>query len=86
MVLVEGEPALYVERGGKSILVWGADDAAHEAAAKALVRSDVGAPTGRATLTKVNGRPLTEHEPIAGALHAAGFLATPRGLRSPRTG
>ena len=86
VVLVEGEPALYVERGGKSILVWGADDAAHEAAAKALVRSDVGAPTGRATLTKVNGRPLTEHEPIAGALHAAGFLATPRGLRSPRTG
>ena len=82
VALVEGEPAVYVERGGRSLLVWDRPDVDLSAAARALVHGWAGTVMGRSTITRINGAPPTE--PVTGILVAAGFLTTPRGLRFPR--
>jgi len=80
VVLVDGALALYVERGGRSLLSWSDDDQIIQSAADALALAvREGALTGlrveRADGDQVAGSPL------AHALEAAGFRATPRGLR-----
>ncbi len=82
VVAVDGELALYLERGGKSLLAWDLPEDVLAAAASALVRNGQRLGMDRAVVTKVNGAaPTADHARLLGE---AGFLATPRGLRPPR--
>ncbi|MFE9413654.1 ATP-dependent helicase [Streptomyces sp. NPDC006704] len=82
VVLVDGELVLYLERGGKSLLAWasGPDDAALGTAVGALAGSARAGRLGTITVERANGDPALT-SPLAGALEAAGFVATPKGLR-----
>jgi len=77
VVLVDGEPALYVERGGKSLLAWNHQPAAVEALATAVRQGALGRSV---TIERANGEPALT-SPLGQALEAAGFHPTPRGLR-----
>ncbi len=82
VVLVDGELTLYMERGGKSLLAWPTDpaDPALRAAADALASAARAGALGTVTVERTNGASsLTS--PLGRTLEAAGFLATPRGLR-----
>lgn len=84
VVVVDGELTAYMERGGKTLLAWQpADDAgghrlrpALEALAEAVRNGRVGA----VTVERINGSAALT-SPLASELEAAGFHATPRGLR-----
>lgn len=82
VVLVDGELTLYVERGGKTVLSWPAepDDPALTAAAGALAEAARAGALGTVTVERINGT-ASLTSPLARPLEAAGFLATPRGLR-----
>jgi ATP-dependent Lhr-like helicase len=81
IVLVDGRPALYLEKGGRSLLAWPMEDDALSLAASGLL----GAPVARpAVIERVNGRPIHEERRIVGALSGAGFVETPKGYRAPR--
>ena len=82
VVVVDGELALYLERGGKSLLVWDHPDDLLALAATALVRDGQRLGMDRAVIAKVNGATPTDDH--ARLLAEAGFLPTPRGLRPPR--
>ncbi|MFJ8862559.1 DEAD/DEAH box helicase [Streptomyces sp. NPDC102451] len=82
VVLVDGELTLYMERGGKSLLAWPTDpaDRALHTAAEALAKAARAGTLGTVTVERTNGASsLTS--PLGRTLEAAGFLATPRGLR-----
>ncbi|MEU3218404.1 DEAD/DEAH box helicase [Streptomyces sp. NPDC006971] len=82
VVLVDGELAMYMERGGKSLLAWPTDpeDPVIVAAAEALAEAARAGALGTVTVERTNGASsLTS--PLGRVLEAAGFLATPRGLR-----
>ncbi|MGW2473990.1 Lhr family ATP-dependent helicase [Streptomyces sp. NPDC001665] len=82
VVLVDGELTMYMERGGKTLLAWPTDpdDPALRAAAGALASAARAGALGTVTVERTNGASsLTS--PLGRALEAAGFLATPRGLR-----
>ncbi|CAH9418165.1 putative ATP-dependent DNA helicase [Streptomyces globisporus] len=82
VVLVDGELTLYMERGGKTLLAWPSDPEAPalRAAAEALAASARAGALGTVTVERTNGvSSLTS--PLGRTLEAAGFLATPRGLR-----
>ena len=82
VVLVDGALVLYVERGGKTLLSWSDDEATLRAAADALALAVREGALGQLTVTTADGDKLlgSEH-PVAAALEASGFHATPRGLR-----
>ncbi|MEU7517882.1 hypothetical protein AB0B13_38715, partial [Streptomyces sp. NPDC042898] len=82
VVLVDGELTLYMERGGKTLLSWPSepDDPALTAAAEALAASARAGSLGTVTVERINGATALT-SPLARPLEAAGFLATPRGLR-----
>ncbi len=87
VVLVEGEPALYMERGGKTLLLWPAapdglptDDPGLRAAAEALASAARAGSLGTVTVERVNGAAALT-SPFGPLLEEAGFIATPRGLR-----
>ncbi|WP_441250023.1 ATP-dependent helicase [Kitasatospora sp. McL0602] len=77
VVLADGAPALYVERGGKSLLAWSEHPAAVEALAGAVRAGALGSSV---TVERTNGVPALT-SPLGQALEAAGFHPTPRGLR-----
>ena len=80
VVLVGGELALYVERGGRTLLSFIDDADALAAAAKALADAvHVGA-LGAMSVERADGEAV-HASPLRDALTAAGFRATPRGLR-----
>jgi ATP-dependent helicase Lhr and Lhr-like helicase len=82
VVLVDGELVLYVERGGRSLLSWTDEPAALQAGADALALAVREGALGRLTVERADGEGvLTADHPLAAALAAAGFHATPRGLR-----
>jgi ATP-dependent Lhr-like helicase len=84
VVLVDGSPALYVERGGRTTLTFTPDRAVLDAAADALGEAVRAGRTGRLTIDKVDGVPVLGgalHGPLGTALVTAGFSATPSGLR-----
>jgi ATP-dependent Lhr-like helicase len=82
VVLVDGELVLYVERGGRSLLSWTEEPSALQAAADALALAVREGALGRLTVERADGEGLlTADHPLAVALSAAGFHATPRGLR-----
>lgn len=82
VVLVDGELTLYMERGGKTLLAWPTDpeDPSLRAAAEALATAARAGALGTVTVERTNGASsLTS--PLGRTLEAAGFHATPRGLR-----
>ncbi|MFF2148304.1 ATP-dependent helicase [Kitasatospora sp. NPDC058190] len=80
VVLVDGELALYVERGGKSLLAWPEDGATRALAAGALAEAVRAGALGSVTVERANGEPALGSD-LGRALEEAGFHATPRGLR-----
>ena len=80
VVLSDGDLALYVERGGKTLLAWPLDDIRLQAAADALALSVRDGTLGRLTVERTNGEPALT-SPLGRALESAGFHPTPRGLR-----
>jgi ATP-dependent Lhr-like helicase len=85
VVLVDGELVLYVERGGKTLLSWTDDPARLQSAADALALAVREGALGRLLVEKADGDALLgSGHPLVRALAAAGFHATPRGLRLRR--
>jgi len=83
VVLVDGLCALFVERGGRTVLVLDPRPEAVPLAAAALVGAVRSGAVGTLTVTAIDGE--TAHaSPHAAAFEAAGFGATPRGLRVRR--
>ncbi|WP_407561589.1 ATP-dependent helicase [Streptomyces sp. 184] len=82
VVLADGDLALYVERGGRTLLAWPpADDPRLTAAAEALAAAARGGALGRtATVERINATSALD-SPLGTLLEQSGFLATPRGLR-----
>ncbi|WP_139004191.1 ATP-dependent helicase [Arthrobacter crystallopoietes] len=80
VVLVDGELALYVERGGKTLLTFTEDPDALTLCAEALVGIIRRGAADKMAVEKVNGAPVLDTD-VARALTGAGFYTTPRGLR-----
>lgn len=100
VVLVDGAPVLYVERGAKTLLAFTTDPVLLEAAAPALARLVSAGGTEKISVEKVNdvellgthtlsasGGEVMEHpvEALRAALQAQGFYATVRGLSLRRS-
>jgi ATP-dependent Lhr-like helicase len=83
VVLVDGELVLYVERGGKTLLTWSDDPDRLGPAAASLAEAAHRGSLGRITVERADGTALLGggSTPLREALDAAGFVATPRGLR-----
>jgi ATP-dependent Lhr-like helicase len=79
-VLVDGVPALYVERGGRSLLSFTDDEAALRAAAEGLSRAVREGWLGALAVQKADGE-VALTSGLADVLRDAGFRATPKGLR-----
>ncbi|NBE54135.1 ATP-dependent helicase [Streptomyces boluensis] len=88
VVLVDGELTLYMERGGKTLLAWptdpddpaASDDTRLHTAAEALAAAARAGSLGTVTVERINGTAALT-SPLGPLLEAAGFIATPRGLR-----
>jgi ATP-dependent Lhr-like helicase len=80
VVISDGELVLYVERGGKTLLAWPGDGIRLQAAADALALAVREGALGRLTVERTNGESALTSA-LGQALEAAGFHATPRGLR-----
>ncbi|WP_303983357.1 DEAD/DEAH box helicase [Rothia mucilaginosa] len=100
VVLVDGAPVLYVERGAKTLLAFTTDPVLLEAAAPALARLVSAGGAEKISVEKVNdvellgthtlnapGGEVVEHpvEALRAALQAQGFYATVRGLSLRRS-
>ncbi len=82
VVLVDGALVLYVERGGRTLLTWSDDLDQLRPAAEALSSAVRRGSLGQLTVEKADGASLLGNGgPMRDALAAAGFVATPRGLR-----
>ncbi|GAA0317073.1 ATP-dependent helicase [Kineococcus aurantiacus] len=82
VVLVDGDLALYVERGGRSVLSWTVDEDVLQPAADVLALAVREGVLGKLTVEKADGSGvLSAGSALGTALEAAGFHATPRGLR-----
>ncbi|GAA3678544.1 ATP-dependent helicase [Arthrobacter ginkgonis] len=80
VVLVGGALALYMERGGKTLLAFTDGPAELEAAAFSLVSALRTANVTKMTVEKVNGRSILDST-VATALLDAGFYSSPNGVR-----
>ncbi|MFE3195598.1 ATP-dependent helicase [Nocardia sp. NPDC059240] len=80
VVLVEGELALYLERGGKTLLTFSEDPAIRTAAATALAALVHDRRVDSLVIDRVNGESVHGNT-FAGFLTEAGFAATPKGFR-----
>ncbi|MEV7417656.1 ATP-dependent helicase [Streptomyces sp. NPDC089919] len=81
VVLVDGELALYLERGGKTLLAWPEPDSpALLAATAALAAAARAGQVGALTVERTNGTAALT-SPLGRSLESAGFHATPKGLR-----
>ncbi|WP_307868932.1 ATP-dependent helicase [Micromonospora sp. C95] len=80
VVLVEGGLALYVERGGRTLLSFTDDVDALGAAGKALADAVHSGALGPISVERADGESVRS-SPLRDALTAAGFRTTPRGLR-----
>ncbi|MFC0508626.1 ATP-dependent helicase [Micromonospora costi] len=80
VVLVGGDLVLYVERGGRTVLSFTDDAEALAAAGKALADAVHTGALGAISVERADGEAV-HASPLRDALTAAGFRATPRGLR-----
>lgn len=78
VVLVDGAIVLYLERGGRTVLVFNDDPEVLRAAASDLVTTSRARRLEALTVEKINGSTVYG-TPFAVALQAVGFVATPRG-------
>ncbi|UVE96108.1 ATP-dependent helicase [Dietzia sp. B32] len=83
VVLVDGVCVLFVERGGRTVLVLDDRDGAVPLAATALAETVKAGAVGPLTVTTLGGEPV-HTSPHASAFEAAGFGITPKGLRIRR--
>lgn len=83
VVLVDGLLALFVERGGRTVLVLDGRPEAVPLAASALAGAVRSGAVGPLTVTTIGGEPV-HTSPIAAAFETAGFGVTPKGLRIRR--
>jgi ATP-dependent Lhr-like helicase len=85
VVLVDGELAVYVERGGRTLLTFTDDVDALAPAFGALATAVRQGALGRLTVEKADGETILgtgeRSSAVRRALEDAGFVATPRGLR-----
>ena len=84
VVTVDGTLTVYVERGGRTLLTWTDDVDVLTPAMSALADAARRGALGRLTVEKADGQALIgggAETPIRLALTAAGFIATPKGLR-----
>ncbi|WP_025737731.1 ATP-dependent helicase [Mycobacterium genavense] len=86
VVLVDGELAWFLERGGRSMLTFADDPGAHHAAAQALADLVTARRVESILVERIDG--VSALQPLAGgpgpvveALAQAGFARTPRGMR-----
>ncbi|HEX4057985.1 MAG TPA: ATP-dependent helicase [Galbitalea sp.] len=79
VVLVDGALALYLERGGKTVLTFTSDPAVLNAAAASLANT-VRSSLGRLRIERVDGE-FAIGTALGNALTASGFAPTPQGLR-----
>ncbi|WP_026421499.1 ATP-dependent helicase [Actinokineospora inagensis] len=79
-VLVDGTPALYVERGGRTLLSFTDDTPTLHAAATSLTHAVRAGWLGPLSVQKADGETALT-SPLATTLRDAGFHATPKGLR-----
>jgi len=79
VVMVDGALALYVERGGKTVLSFTNDELVTAAASRSLA-STVRDRIGTLRIERINGD-FAVGTAIGSALVEAGFVATPQGLR-----
>ncbi|MFC7496303.1 MULTISPECIES: ATP-dependent helicase [unclassified Nocardioides] len=88
VVLVDGVLTLYVERGGRTLLTWSDEPDRLGPATAALAEAARHGSLGRITVEKADGEQLlgAGSTPLRDALQAAGFVATPRGLRLRASG
>jgi ATP-dependent Lhr-like helicase len=80
VVLTGGELALYVERGGRTLLSFTDDGEALAGAAKALAGAVHSGALGAMSVERADGEAI-HSSPMREALTSAGFRVTPRGLR-----
>ncbi|MGC0414727.1 ATP-dependent helicase [Embleya sp. AB8] len=80
VILLDGEPVLYVERGGRTLLSWTDDPDRVGPAAEALAAAVRAGALGKLTVEKADGAEVLTSS-LGKALEAAGFHATPKGLR-----
>ncbi|WP_395692068.1 ATP-dependent helicase [Nocardioides sp.] len=83
VVLVDGRLAMYVERGGRTLLTWSEEPDVLGPAAASLAEAARRGSLGRMTVEKADGEQLlgSGSTPLREALQSAGFVATPKGLR-----
>ncbi len=79
VVLVDGRLALFVERGGKTMLTFDSDEPTLATAAASLAGT-IRRSLGRLKVEKADGA-FVIGTPLGAALTAAGFSTTPQGLR-----
>ncbi|MCU0266982.1 MAG: hypothetical protein MUC45_12910, partial [Actinomycetia bacterium] len=82
-VLVDGALALYVERGGRTLLSFADDPDVVQPAVDALARAVHDGHLGKLQVERADGTPILT-SPLGAALERAGFHPTPRGLRLRR--
>jgi ATP-dependent Lhr-like helicase len=80
VVTVGGQLALYVERGGRTLLSFVDDETALSDAARALAGAVRSGALGAMSVERADGDSV-HAGPLGAALAAAGFRTTPRGLR-----
>jgi ATP-dependent Lhr-like helicase len=80
VVLVGGQLALYVERGGKTLLSYSDDDEVLRRAVNALAEAAREGRLGRFEVERADGEAVRD-TPLAQALVEAGFTPTYKGLR-----
>jgi ATP-dependent Lhr-like helicase len=80
VVLVDGALAIYVERGGKTLLTFDDDADLLAPAVRSLAAAVRGGALGKLAVERADGVHI-HGTPLAEALADAGFHATPRGLR-----
>jgi ATP-dependent Lhr-like helicase len=80
VITVAGELAIYVERGGRTLLSFLDDSASLASAALALAGAVHSGALGALSVERADGETI-HATPLGDALTLAGFRATPRGLR-----
>ena len=78
VVLVAGEPAAYLERGGRSLVIFGAAEH-HPHWAEALAELVKDGRVRKLEIAKIDGEPAAQSA-VADHLHAVGFVDSYRGL------
>ena len=77
VILHDGHPLVFLERGGKRAVLLTRDPDLHEAAAAALM--EIGLRNPRLTIETIDGEPAADH-PLGSALLQSGFGLSLRGL------